>query len=47
MHFKIETSIEWHKMSKNNPKFKMFDLHLLHAVLASPVYPGRQTHFAE
>ena len=25
----------------------IFHLHLLHAVLASPVYPGRQTHFAE
>ena len=36
----------FYKAYKEYSKF-VFNLHLLHAVLASPVYPGRQTHFAE
>ena len=47
MHFEMDTGCTFMaKTYKEYSKF-VFNLHLLHAVLASPVYPGRQTHFAE
>ena len=48
MHFEMYTEYVFVKVEKCNENSKfVFNLHLLHAVLASPVYPGRQTHFAE